>query len=141
MNAFLNPTNEGVTALHIAAQKCHVEVVQLRLEAGVSVSAYATPQYVSRSKSDSRYDSNRKSDFASQHLMSTKLDEGVFYGIEYDHRGRGFTALHLAASSGSHEVVKLLIEAGAELDALSIGDTPSFTAFHLVDDRLVHQRS
>lgn len=118
VNALLNPANEGVTALHLAAQRGHMEGVQLLLEAGASVNAYTTPLL------DSRY----KLDFASQLLLGTTSSTD-----KSDGRLRGFTALHLAAASASHEVVKVLIKAGAELDALTIGDTPYITAAQLVE--------
>lgn len=105
-NVLLSSANEGITALHLAAEGGHVEVVQLLLKAGASISA-CTPR--------------------------NKISYKCVLDL-YTPPG-GYTALHLAAAHARDEDVKILIEAGAEVGAVSIGDGPSVTAIELADNK------
>ena len=109
-------------ALCLAAQNGHLEIVQL-LSASANVNVFHFTQ-ASRSAAKNRH----------WEVVKFLLEAEVhIYAVVYD----GQTALHLAAMEGHPEVVKLLLEEGADKDAAT-GLFGGQKALHLA---AVHGRS
>ncbi|KAH0557050.1 hypothetical protein GP486_005162, partial [Trichoglossum hirsutum] len=102
----------GVTALHGAAGSGHVGVVKLLVDEGADVAAQ--DQY---GQTALRYAQNMKREAVMQQLLK------VAAGANND----GRTALHQAAYMGDKELVRLLLEKGADVTAT---DGDGMTALH-----------
>jgi hypothetical protein len=104
---------EGRTALHMAAEYGHTDVVSLLLRAGADANARdnvrgLTPAYSAASR---------------KHVNVLKIL--LPYVNVSDSSDTGVTALHVAAYSGDVETVRLLMEFGADIWAQdNLGRTP-----------------
>ena len=108
---------DGLTALHVAAQEGHVEIVRLLLDAGATVDA-----------------KSRIGDYTPLHLANQGAHTSVARAlveagadVSAPTSTSGVTALHLAAQVvGGQGAVKMLLESGAPVDATEAqaGQTP-----------------
>ncbi len=98
----------GRTPLHIAAHASHEEVIKALLEAGADANAFDHQAYDIVTIAAVANDLD---------LLKTALELGTSPGnVTSPYEG---TALIAAAHLGHHEVVKILIEAGAPLDHIN----------------------
>jgi ankyrin repeat protein len=106
-------TQDGYNALDLAAEYGHVEIAQMLLEKGADA--------------NSSYDGNRALHRAvvggSIALIQMLLDKGA--DLEARELVKSYTPLHLAARYAVHEVVSLLLDRGANINAKAADeDTP-----------------
>ena len=111
----LSSNPRGVTALHVAAEKGHVEVVRLLLEAGAKQDAVDSNGATALHRAAKRGHSE---------VVRLLLEAGADTGRTNDVT---VTALHLAARGGHLEVVRLLLETGAKQDVV---DSNGKTVLH-----------
>lgn len=111
------PDGDGMTALHWAAERGHVDVVRRLLEAGAGIS------------SATRIGAYTPLHLAARRGSAPIVRQLLAHGADPDATttNSGVTALHLAAGAvGGEAAVRALLEAGADPDALeaSAGQTP-----------------
>ena len=110
---------DGVTPLMLAAAAADVDLAQILLEAGadplLTTKRNSTALMVAAGLSF-KQDRPRKQDYKSALAIAKMLIER---GVDVKAVGEnGWTALHGAAYNGADEITRLLLENGAELDAL-----------------------
>jgi ankyrin repeat protein len=111
--------SDGITALHIAAQKGYADLTGILLEAGAQVNATkyegSTPLHAAAQK-------------GYEDVVKVLLAAGAHVMCK---RRNHATPLHLAAQNGHAQVVGILLKAGAEINARAAkGMTPLFVAAH-----------
>mmetsp|Transcript_33371 Transcript_33371/g.54972 ORF Transcript_33371/g.54972 Transcript_33371/m.54972 type:complete len:671 (+) Transcript_33371:62-2074(+) len=123
----------GITALHLASEGGHDEIVQLLLEAGVS------PDVCTLGCKPSA------SGITALHAASLAGNSGVVKlllkasAAPSQARGDGVTALHFAVQGGHADTVNLLLEGSADANALGAGGfTPLHDAAHAGQEHIVH---
>lgn len=114
--------SDGKTALHTAILNKHSSVAKLLIEKSVDINKgdkdLATPLYYSVQSTD--YDSNQ--------LTKYLIDNGANVHSSILSIN-GYTSLHMASLFGNIEAVRMLIKAGADVNAVDVrGYTPIFSA-------------
>jgi ankyrin repeat protein len=100
----------GITPLHVAAGNGNLELARLLLTRHADVNARSAPTWM-RLRSDEREDGE----------ALTELQSGI--GIH------GKTPLHFAAMQGQDQMIRLLLQSGADPDARdALGQTPAHLA-------------
>ena len=108
-------SQDGFTALHLAAFFGNIEIVKVLLARGSSVNAVAK----NRSSVMPLHSAVAHNQLEISRLL---LAEGALVDARQE---GGFTPLHEAAQNGNLEMAKLLVESGADLDSkLDDGKTP-----------------
>ncbi|MEJ2246218.1 MAG: ankyrin repeat domain-containing protein [Acidobacteriota bacterium] len=97
--------NDDATALHAASQNGHAEIVKLLLEAGANVDAEITRAFY------------REMDHLLDSMMVLESLHPPMAVLNYH------TPLILASQNGNVEIVKLLLEAGAKVNAATYAGT------------------
>ena len=120
----VNAYDRGETALLMASEFCHPDVVGVLIAAGADVNARS---------SDSRH---RGLDGETPLIEAAGADQGgcpdavralIAAGANVNaHQSDGSTALDAAADEGGLEVAQLLVAAGADVNGASSGNTPLY---------------
>ncbi|WP_257264034.1 ankyrin repeat domain-containing protein, partial [Endozoicomonas sp. ONNA2] len=98
-----NIINDGMTALHFAANKCHIESLKVLLEPGLRINVN-----VNEEENDGKTALHFAADRGNKEIVDRLLDvEGI--DVNKMVKTDGCTALHLAANSDHAEIVKLLV--------------------------------
>ncbi|XP_014679106.1 PREDICTED: putative ankyrin repeat protein RF_0381 [Priapulus caudatus] len=125
----------GVTSLHIAACYRQLDIVRLLLEAG------ADPNVAETNKGETPL--MRAVEEDEQMMERILLSHGVdAYTADSQgetslyHASHGQTSLHTAALSGQLDIMRMLLEAGVDLNVAATEEMKSFTALHYSCDRL-----
>lgn len=124
---------DGHSCLHMAVISGDVLKIQMLLEEGANIDARSSwgdsvLQYAARF-SDTNTD-------VLKCLLNKHEDQGTLTNALEGRNNDGCIALHLAASSGSHIAVKILVKYGASVEAKDKdGDTPLHAAIRSVRDR------
>ena len=112
------PATSGLTALHIASWKGHVDIVELLLAANASVDQ-----------------EDAKDGWTALHLASrfgyvdiVELLLAASASVDQEDAKDGWTALHYASHYGHVDIVELLLAAGASVDQEDVED--GWTALH-----------
>ena len=103
-SAFADPIVLSMTALHLACRKGHTRVVHLLLERGADPTIFTDPGLTPLMEACKTGSVGCVRRMLSHDVAKTTID------YQSD---QGLTALHLASSGGYGEVVKVLLEAGA----------------------------
>ncbi|KAK5652630.1 hypothetical protein OQA88_10223 [Cercophora sp. LCS_1] len=101
------PDADGMTALHLAIKAGHVEAVKLLLDRGANIETPAGPL------------ANRPVHFAAMSLNPALMATVLMYRPNLETRVNGMPPLFYAISGGDEKVVRLLLEAGADVKARS----------------------
>ncbi|KAI8496168.1 hypothetical protein Bbelb_260090 [Branchiostoma belcheri] len=112
--------NKGLTALHISADKADTQLLQLLLQQGVSQALVnqktnddATPLHVVITAK--AYYSKNHAAHDRKKIPAVRLL--IDNGADLTSQNHGLTPLHLAAEAGYLDIVKMLVEAGANIHA------------------------
>ncbi|KAF5691387.1 ankyrin protein 1 [Fusarium denticulatum] len=102
---------ENGTALHIATEKCNVDIVKLLVEKGASPDVANSWMYGSPLQRlfEKYYTSAENKDIIARHLIN---DAGADVNV---HGGNMGSVLNAAILSGSLDMIKLIIEKGADI--------------------------
>ncbi|KAF5601075.1 ankyrin 1 [Fusarium pseudocircinatum] len=102
---------ENGTALHIATEKCNVDIVKVLVEKGASPDVANSWMYGSSLQRlfEKYYTSAENKDIIAQHLIN---DAGADVNV---HGGNMGSVLNAAILSGSLDMIKLIIEKGADI--------------------------
>jgi ankyrin repeat protein len=147
------------TALHLAADAGHPEVVEVLLRAGANIEACSnseqTPLYYAaiaghasivqqlieagaNLKARDKYGASILFAAATSGEEAEEAVELLLEGIEHESK-LGRTLLHHAAAAGDKNMVEQLIEKGADLSAkTTAGETPVYLAMVRGHDEIVH---
>lgn len=117
VNAF---TEDGVTALMIAAKNGHIEIVRLLCEKGAKINNNSFGPMANR-----RPMQGSPTEVTEQILKPFQLD--LKY---YDSKNNGFTPLALAIAYGQTQVAEFLISQGADVHQRSFGASPLAIAIY-----------
>jgi ankyrin repeat protein len=101
--------SEGFAALHLAIREGHVGAVKLLLDQGADVEAPC------------KRVSARPVHVAARSLNPTMMATLLKFRPNLESRSNGLTALFYAIGAGDEEVVRLLLEAGADAKARTLG--------------------
>lgn len=131
-DANLSANNVG-TALHAAAAYGHPSLVGLLIDAGADVNANrrnGTPLHLAANmRENGNSETVRK-------VIGTLLDEGAH--VDARDETHGYTPLHVTARAGEYEAARLLLAAGADVNAIDKdGRTPLFYAEDRYNSRKV----
>ncbi|CAK9000838.1 Ankyrin-2 (ANK-2) (Ankyrin-B) (Brain ankyrin) [Durusdinium trenchii] len=111
--------NNDYTALHVAAQAGHQNLINVLLQAGADQDAVARAGYTAL---------HLASECGQQNAVDVLLQAGADIDAA---TAEGYTALHLAARQGQQNVVDVLLQAGADQDAVA---RAGYTALHLASE-------
>jgi ankyrin repeat protein len=102
------PDHHGSTPLVKAAGSGHVEMVRLLVENGADLNARI-------------YDGRTALNLAATHGRTAVMEYFLTLGCDPDETGAGFTPLMITADNNFYEMAKLLIRAGADVNATHPG--------------------
>ncbi|KAK2765322.1 hypothetical protein FQN54_008166 [Arachnomyces sp. PD_36] len=124
------PNRKGKTALHIAAEAGHSGVIKTLISYGANLHA-TTTNYPTHSISASAVGPHRRPASSLGFRTSGGGNESI---LEEDSEA----AIHFAASSGSKEVVQLMLEHGADINSRSSqGSTPLHKALEAGQEDII----
>ena len=108
----------GYTPLHWAVRKGDIEIVKCLIEIGALLDVQnvkgITPLHIAI--------------YTSAQIAKLFIDKGANVNARLTDKG-GYTPLHCAAANGSLEIVKFLVESGAQIDARNkFNETPAMVA-------------